>query len=58
MEKKLSLEEQRLQGAVVLHFLGAIYFFTVTAIIINDYFIPAVQCICDDLGISPVSTES
>lgn len=48
------VEEQRQQGAVVLHFLGAIYFFTLLAIVCNDYFIPTVECICEDLGISEV----
>lgn len=48
-------EEQRLQGAVVLHFIGAAYFFTVSGLIINYYFIPSVQCICQDLKITPVS---
>lgn len=48
-------EEQRRKGAVILHFLGTIYFFTLLAIICNDYFIPTVECICEDLGISEVN---
>lgn len=43
-----------MQGAIVLHFLGAIYFFTLLAIVCNDFFIPTVECICEDLGISEV----
>ncbi|KAG4069582.1 hypothetical protein HA402_002645 [Bradysia odoriphaga] len=46
-------QEQRLQGAVVLHFIGAAYFFTVSGLIINYFFIPSVQCICQDLKITP-----
>lgn len=37
-----------------MHFLGAIYFFTLLAIVCNDFFIPTVECICEDLGISEV----
>lgn len=48
------IEEQRLQGAIVLHFIGAIYFFTMIALVINNYFIPAVECICEDLKIGEV----
>lgn len=43
-------------GAVALHFLGAIYFFTISGMVINYYFIPSVQCICNDLKITPVRT--
>lgn len=50
-----NVEEQRLQGAVFLHFIGAAYFFTVSGLLINYYFIPSVQCICQDLKITPVS---
>lgn len=46
--------EQRLDGAIVLHFLGAIYFFTMCGLVINNYFMPAIQCFCDDLHISSV----
>ncbi|XP_059611360.1 sodium/potassium/calcium exchanger 4-like [Phlebotomus argentipes] len=48
----LFTQEQRLQGAIILHFLGAIYFFTMLGIVCNNYFIPAVECICEDLKIS------
>lgn len=53
-QSMLFAETQRQNGAVVLHFLGAIYFFTLLAIVCNDYFLPAVECICEDLGISEV----
>ncbi|KAG4079589.1 hypothetical protein HA402_011540 [Bradysia odoriphaga] len=48
----LFTQEQRLQGAIVLHFIGVIYFFTMTALVIDNYFIPSVLCICQDLNIS------
>lgn len=48
-------EEQRLQGAIVLHFIGAIYFFTTIGLVINYYFIPSVECICEDLKVTSVS---
>lgn len=51
----LSAEEQRQHGAVLLHFLGAIYFFTLLAVVCNDYFLPSVECICEDLQISEVN---
>lgn len=31
------------------------YFFTVSGIVIDRYFIPSVQCICEDLKITPVN---
>ncbi|XP_075156034.1 sodium/potassium/calcium exchanger 5 isoform X1 [Haematobia irritans] len=45
-------EEQLRQGWVVLHVIGAIYFFILLAIICNDYFLPTVECICEDLNLS------
>lgn len=47
--------EQRLQGAIVLHIFAAFYFFTLLAVVCNDYFLPTVECICEDLKITPVS---
>lgn len=46
-------QEQRMNGAIVLHFIGAIYFFTFTGMLINYYYLPSVQCICDALNITP-----
>ncbi|XP_055630226.1 sodium/potassium/calcium exchanger 3-like isoform X2 [Toxorhynchites rutilus septentrionalis] len=43
---------QRLQGAIVLHFFAAIYFFTILAYICSEYFLPSVECICEDLHLS------
>ncbi|XP_058839750.1 sodium/potassium/calcium exchanger 3-like [Topomyia yanbarensis] len=45
-------QEQRLQGAIILHFIGAIYFFTILAYIVSEYFLPSVECICEDLKLT------
>lgn len=45
-------QEQRLQGAIILHFIGAIYFFTLLAYIVGEYFLPSVECICEDLKLT------
>uniref|UniRef100_A0A182T3A4 Sodium/calcium exchanger membrane region domain-containing protein n=1 Tax=Anopheles maculatus TaxID=74869 RepID=A0A182T3A4_9DIPT len=45
-------EEQRLQGAIVLHFLAAIYFFMLLAYVCSEYFLPSVECLCEDLKLS------
>lgn len=50
----LFTDTQRKHGALILHLLGAIYFFTLLAVVCNDYFLPSVQCICEDLNISKV----
>ncbi|EDW00081.1 GH12048 [Drosophila grimshawi] len=44
--------EQLRQGWVVLHVFAAIYLFILLAIICNDYFLPTVECICEDLHLS------
>lgn len=49
--------DQRLKGAIILHIFAAFYFFTLLAIVCNDYFLPSVECICEDLKITPVSDE-
>lgn len=38
-----------------MHFLGAVYFFTLLAVVCNDYFLPSVEFICEDLRIPKVS---
>ncbi|XP_058065728.1 sodium/potassium/calcium exchanger 3-like [Anopheles bellator] len=45
-------EEQRLQGAIVLHFLAAVYFFMLLAYVCSDYFLPSVERLCEDLKLS------
>ncbi|KAG4079689.1 hypothetical protein HA402_009075 [Bradysia odoriphaga] len=49
----LFTQEQRMNGAIVLHFIGVIYFFTFTGMLINYYYLPSVQGICDALNITP-----
>ncbi|KAH8338179.1 hypothetical protein KR059_011188, partial [Drosophila kikkawai] len=44
--------DQLRQGWVALHVFAAIYFFILLAIICNDYFLPTVECICEDLHLS------
>ena len=46
-----------MQGAIVLHFVGAIYFFTMVAYICSEYFLPSVECICEDLNLTQVNVE-
>ncbi|XP_067636272.1 sodium/potassium/calcium exchanger 4 isoform X2 [Eurosta solidaginis] len=46
-----TLEELR-QGWVALHAFAAVYFFILLAFICNDYFLPTVECICEDLNLS------
>ncbi|XP_053686141.1 sodium/potassium/calcium exchanger 3-like [Sabethes cyaneus] len=45
-------QEQRLQGAIVLHFIGAIYFFCILAYVVSEYFLPSIECICEDLKLT------
>lgn len=45
-------EYQLRQGWIVLHIFGAVYFFVLLAMVCNDYFLPTVECICDDLHLS------
>ncbi|XP_055630540.1 sodium/potassium/calcium exchanger 4-like isoform X2 [Toxorhynchites rutilus septentrionalis] len=45
-------QEQRLQGAIVLHFVCAIYFFVFLAYVVGEYFLPTVECICEDLKLT------
>ncbi|XP_047040247.1 sodium/potassium/calcium exchanger 3-like [Helicoverpa zea] len=44
-------DEQLRRGAFLLYALFGIYSFTLLAIVCNDYFIPCVELICDDLKI-------
>ncbi|CAH0385573.1 unnamed protein product [Bemisia tabaci] len=46
-------EEQRAHGAIIVHLCIALYFFVVIAFVCNDYFLPSVYCICQDLHLSP-----
>ncbi|XP_063837274.1 sodium/potassium/calcium exchanger 4-like [Ostrinia nubilalis] len=44
-------DEQLRQGAFILYMIFGIYAFTLLAIVCNDYFIPCVELICEDLKI-------
>lgn len=44
-------DEQLRQGAFLLYVVFGIYTFTLLAIVCNDYFIPCVELICEDLKI-------
>ncbi|XP_077302075.1 sodium/potassium/calcium exchanger 5-like [Arctopsyche grandis] len=48
----LFTDEELRQGAIVLHFIAVIYCFTLLAIVCDEYFIPSVEFICEDLKIS------
>lgn len=48
--------DQRRDGAIIFHILGAIYFFVLLAVVCNDYFLPSVECVCEDLNMSKVGT--
>lgn len=45
---------QRNNGAIIVHLLAALYFFVLLAIVCDDYFLPSVECVCEDLNISKV----
>ncbi|XP_059622452.1 sodium/potassium/calcium exchanger 3-like [Phlebotomus argentipes] len=45
-------QSQRLQGGILLHFLATVYFFTFLAVVVDDFFLPSVECICVQLKIS------
>lgn len=47
-------DNQRKNGALVIHLLAAIYFFTLLAVVCSDYFLPSVECVCEDLNIPKV----
>ncbi|XP_050683299.1 sodium/potassium/calcium exchanger 3-like [Leptidea sinapis] len=44
-------DEQLRQGGFILYVLFGVYAFTLLAIVCNDYFIPCVELICEDLKI-------
>lgn len=45
-------EEQRKQGAVILHVTGLVYMFVALAIVCDEFFVPSLDVIIDKLGIS------
>lgn len=52
---KSSPDEQRIHGAIAIHFSIAIYFFIMLGICIDKYFLPAINRICEALDITQVS---
>jgi len=44
-------EEQRAQGAVVLHIAGCFYMFVALAIVCDEFFVPSLEVIIEKLGI-------
>lgn len=43
---------QRKNGAIILHLVAAVYFFTLLALVCVEYYLPSMECICEDLNIS------
>ncbi|XP_078591323.1 sodium/potassium/calcium exchanger 5-like isoform X2 [Branchiostoma floridae x Branchiostoma japonicum] len=46
-------QEQRRQGAVILHVIATLYMFLALAIICDDYFVPSLERISEALGLQP-----
>ncbi|XP_065221542.1 sodium/potassium/calcium exchanger 4-like [Planococcus citri] len=44
---------QRIHGAIIFHLIIGFYCFVLIAFVCNDYFLPSVFCICQDLHLSP-----
>ncbi|XP_030069945.1 sodium/potassium/calcium exchanger 4 [Microcaecilia unicolor] len=44
--------KERKQGAIVFHVLGALYMFYALAIVCDDFFVPALEKICEKLHLS------
>lgn len=42
---------------MIFHIFGAIYFFALLGVVCHDYFLPSVECICEDLNISKVNKK-
>lgn len=47
-------DEQLRRGAFLVYLLFGIYAFTLLTIVCNDYFLPCVELICEDLKIPQV----
>ncbi|KAL6487108.1 hypothetical protein MHYP_G00037340 [Metynnis hypsauchen] len=44
--------QERMEGAVALHVLGAMYMFYALAVVCDDYFVPSLEKICERLHLS------
>ena len=40
-------QDEKSHGAIVLHFIGAFYMFIGLAVVCDDYFVPALEVICE-----------
>lgn len=45
--------QERQDGWIVIYFLGMIYMFLALAIVCDDYFVPALECITEEFQLSP-----
>ncbi|XP_058055768.1 sodium/potassium/calcium exchanger 5 isoform X2 [Anopheles bellator] len=50
--RDLFTEEQRQNGAIVLHAIASLYLFVALAVVCDKYFVPAVEMICQALNMS------
>lgn len=50
--KDLFSDEQRKNGAVVLHVIGVIYMFVALAIVCDEFFVPSLDVVIEKLGIA------
>ncbi|VDP90179.1 unnamed protein product [Echinostoma caproni] len=48
--KDLFTQKQRQRGAIIIHIIGAVYMFIGLAILCDEYFIPCLERICDDVA--------
>nr|AKN21562.1 slc24a-1 [Schmidtea mediterranea] len=46
-------KKARQSGALIIHFLITIYMFIGLAIVCEDYFVPCLECICENLKLQP-----
>jgi Ca2+/Na+ antiporter len=45
----LFTSQQREQGYVIVHFIVSMYIFYALALVCDDYFVPSMECICEEL---------
>ncbi|ODM96875.1 Sodium/potassium/calcium exchanger 4 [Orchesella cincta] len=47
--RDLFTPEQRRQGFLAIHFVASVYVFYCLALVCDDFFVPSIECICDEL---------
>ncbi|CAL8113425.1 unnamed protein product [Orchesella dallaii] len=47
--RDLFTREQRLQGYLAVHFVASVYIFYCLALVCDEFFVPSIECICDEL---------